>query len=76
MIGTKNIVNQVICLFKGHKRMRKTVETETAVHKFSCGRCGYPLGMGIWKNIPPPPGGDEKEWELYKRMVIDNYLNR
>jgi hypothetical protein len=69
-----NIINQVICFFSGHRRVRKTTETEISMHKYSCRRCGCPLGFGVWKNAPPPPGGDMDAWELYKREMIENYL--
>lgn len=72
----KQIRNQVICIFKGHIRCRKTVETETAVHKFSCKRCGCPLDIGFWKNMPPPRGVGNDEWQVYKLEAINDYLNR
>lgn len=76
MIDPAKIVNQVICVFRGHKRIRKTVETETAVHKFSCKRCGCALDIGIWKNAPAPPGCSKEKWEDHKLDAINEYLKR
>lgn len=76
MIKLKHLFNPVICLVKGHIRARQTVETETAVHKFSCKRCGRPLDIGFWKNAPAPPGCGHGEWEVYKLEAINNYLSR
>lgn len=76
MFNPTKIWNQVICFFKGHIRIRKTVETKLSVHKFSCERCGCTLDVGIWKNMPAPPGMGKEEWEVYKLDAINNYLAR
>eukprot|EP01037_Dinobryon_pediforme_P011470 gene11470-11564_t len=55
--------------------IRKKVETETTVHKFSCRRCGCALDMGVNKNMPAPPGSDPDKWRNHIDTAIKNYLS-
>ena len=65
----RKFINRILCLFIGHHKTQKYVETEYYFYSHKCKRCGSPLGPPVrWKGVinHPPPNSTNEELILWR----------